>query len=476
MSNDPRLLLFGCLAALTAFSSVPAFASPARIEGSGISIEAENAWIEILISPAFQPHVEVSPEFSKEAFHISTHNDLTTIMVLRRPEQTEVGSLRVFLTPLQNLQFQGNNSDLVVVERQPGPDDPSVAAEPDRDDRESTRISPCVGLRTFILFGGTATLSGSTCLTLTATETQLSAEGTSGPLSIDVTGGETVVRNHRGSMELTGRKFSESVVVDQQGTLALAVEEGKVTIEGGSGPVKCTFKDLLADIIDRQGSIELTGSDSVLSLKTNSGDFNFEGTQDIVQISSCEGHLRAALVGGELNISHWSGRIDVQRSEDAALNIDDLDGDLAFLFANSTGVVRGVKGHTRGILSDSKLTFKDLKSIEITATASDTSIVNVPRIVLLDVVSGRLRYESAKIAGQPRISLSDGALAEVLLPQPCIVRGVGPGAVDMGSFDVSGCEIRLPGQPWGKKRRKTPPPIRFEVELRESCSAFVSGF
>ncbi len=378
------------------------------------------------------------------------------------------------LRTAQNLQIDGTDLDLTVT-------GPEILAEVEEGDGELDRTADgageCATPRLLNLVGGTAHVIGGGCTKIVATHAELTLEQTSQTLEIQTTGGRFRIHGHQGRIVLSGREHVGGIIVDHRGDLELVMEQGSMMVEGGAGAIHCQVEHFGLHVTEHRGSLEATGTVAVFRIDHSEMEtIRINGIRTVSQFSDGRGHIRATLEGGSLTVADWAGRIDLQSSEGTDHEIEALDGDFAFSIIEGNGAITGITGHTRGTLTSSDLRFSRLKSIEVAATSSETSVVDVPQLTQMNIIGGHLNYESSNVAGKPKIHLSSEATADIMIPQPCIVRCTGPGAKDSGNVSVSGCEIRAPNQPWGKRRRQAEPANHLEIEMQEFSEVFVSGY
>jgi hypothetical protein len=412
-------------------------------------------------------------EVSIESIGVSIRNN--TVRIDDGESQNSLDDLIFSFTlrTAQNLQIDGTDLDLTVTS-------PVVSAKVVGDDGEPDRtpggVGVCATPHLLNLVGGTARVIGGGCTKIVSTQAELSIEQTSQTLEIQATGGRFRIHDHQGRIILNGREHFGGIIVDHRGDLELVMEQGSMTVEGGAGSIHCQAEHYGLHVTGRHGSLEATGTVAVFRIDHSEMEtIRINGIRTLGQFSDGRGNIRATLEGGSLTVTDWTGRIDLQSSQGTTLEIDSVDGDFAFTATDTAGEVAGVTGHTRGNLTDSEVAFSQLKSIEITADASQTSVEEVPRITQMNIIGGHLRYESSRVAGKPKIHLSAEATADIVIPQPCVVRCTGPGT-DNGNVSVSGCEIRAPNQPWGGNRRQAEPANHLEIEMQEFSEVFVSGY
>ncbi len=459
--------------------------SPMAVQGFVLDLSPQKLTVELARcrvevsttaegNPALQVHRTDGSDVSIESIAVSVRNNI--VRVHDQEDQDSLADL-VFsfsLQPTQSFQIDGIDLDLTVT----GPEISADVVEGDGElDRTADGAGECATPRLLNLVGGTAHMVGGGCTKIISTEADLTLERTSRTLEIQATGGRFRIHDHYGRIALNGQQHAGGIIVDHRGNLELVMEQGSMMVEGGAGAIHCQAEHFGLQVTEHRGSLEATGTVAVFRIDNSEMEtIKINGIRTLGQFSDGRGHIRATLEGGSLTVTDWTGRVDLQSSGGTTLDFDSVGGDFAFTASDTAGEIAGVTGHTRGILTDSEMAFSQLKSIEITANASQTSVEEVPQIKQMNILGGHLNYESSEVTGKPKIHLSAEATADIVIPQPCIVRCTGPGAKDTGNVSVSGCEVRTPTQPWGKRHRQAEEPIQLEVEMQEFSEVFVSGF
>ena len=459
--------------------------SPMAVQGSILDLSPQKLTVELARcrvevsttaggNPTLHVHRTDGSDVSIESIAVTARNNI--VRVHDQEDQDSLADL-VFsfsLQPAQSLQIDGIDLDLTVT----GSDFSADVKDNDGEaDRTSGGAGVCATPHLLNLVGGTAHVIGGGCTKIVSTHAELTLEQTSQTLEIQATGGRFKIHDHQGEIVLNGREHFGGTIVDHRGDLELVMEQGSMLVEGGAGAIHCQAEHFGLHVTGRRGSLEATGTVAVFRVDHSEMEtIRITGTRTLGQFSDGRGHLRATLEGGSLTVTDWAGRIDLRSSQGTALDFDSVEGDFAFTASDTAGEIAGVTGHTRGILTDSEMAFSQLKSIEVTASASQTSIEEVPRITQMNILGGHLNYESSRVNGKPKIHLSAEATANIVIPQPCVVRCIGPGAEESGNVSVSGCEFRAPNQPWGKKRRHAEPANHLEIEMQEFSEVFVSGY
>lgn len=446
--------------------------TPIALSPNSLTIALDGCRVEISIADDHDPKMHVldmaGSEISIESIGISVRNNTVRLNGPTAPHSLNDLIFSFTLDPTQALQIDGTDLDLTLL----GPVPEDYTAQDPATDGTACRTPHLLNL-----VGGSARVFGGGCIKIVSAQTELNMAQTSQLLEIEATGGRFRIEGHRGTIDLNGRDYFSGTIIDHTGDLELVVEQGNMMVEGGAGAIHCGAEHHELHITERHGSLEATGTDAVFRIDHSTMEtVKINGTRTLSQFSDGQGHIRSTLEGGSLTVADWTGRIDLQSSEGTTLDVDSLDGDIAFSATATTGGITAVTGHTRGSLTNSDVAFSWLKSIEITADGSEVSVEEVHQITQMNIIGGHLRYGSSKIAGKPKIHLSAEATAEILIPQPCLIRCTGRGAEESGSVSVSGCEMRAPNQPWGKTRRHAQPANYLEIEMQEFSEVFVSGY
>lgn len=462
------------LAVVSAISS----ASTLSLGSNHVRIEMTHCRVEIAASSQQEPQVQIQFPDGSEAppdFLKISMREGRTLVQRRDISDTQSYLVMIFtLHPNQDLEIEGTDLDLTITDSQIDPDEDFADQTLDgtTDDQAGCTIA-----RLLNLTGGTAHVIGGGCTNIVSNQADLILEKSSQALDIQATGSHFNIRGHRGSIVFDGHDGSEGTIVQLDGPLKASMDDCQMTVEDSDGAISGQFDNSTLTLSDYRGSLEFPGSAaSVIVQNSQLTQIRLTGTQNSGWFFGGQGHIRATLDGGSLNIEDWTGRLDLQASQDTTIEVESLEGDFAFSVENTSGEVTGISGHTRGNLTNSDLRFSHLKSIEITAKNSDFSVIEVPQLSQVNVIGGHLIYESTRVLGKPKITLSERASADVVIPQPCIIRGTGPGAKDTVNISVSGCEFRTPDQPWGKRHRQAKPPIQFEINMDEDTEIVVSGY
>jgi hypothetical protein len=450
-----------------------------RLPSSTLSMSLTRCRVEVITQVDEDPSVRVErrdgSEVSIESTGLSLKNG-----VIRVKSDDEQKSLSDFifsftLLPAQNFEIDGTDLDLVIT-------GPEISQETEGD-LGGTRSIPgledgCATPRLLNLIGGTAHLIGGGCTKIVSANTDLSLEHMSQTLEIQAAGGRFTIREHRGKIILNGRDNAGGVIVDHEGDLELVMSEGQMLVDGGVGAIQCQSDHFGLHVTNHQGPLNATGTVASFRIDNSSVEnTRLTGDRTIASFSTGQGHIQTTLMGGSLTIDDWVGRVDLRSSEGTTLEIDGVDGDFALTCFDTTGELTGITGHTRGTLTNSRIEFSRSKSIQLMAEASQTTVTDIPVISQMIINDGFLKYESSVVGGRPKIALSGGAVADIVFPQPCVVRFSGPGAQSSGNTRVSGCEIRRPGQPWGTQRNKRAEKrIQLEVEMSEETAATVWSY
>ncbi|RLE28083.1 MAG: hypothetical protein DRJ65_00835 [Acidobacteria bacterium] len=476
MINIAKLSAAFALGLAVAPHSTMALSLPLR--PTDLTVHLEQCRVEISMNATQNPALRVlrtdGSEVPLESIGVSVSNNVVRVRDQEGQDSLNDLVFSFMLQPTQNFQIEGANLDLTVT----GPEtSDQVAKDDQKSDRGKSEGEGCVAPRLLNLVGGAAHVTGGGCTKIILTDADLTLDQTSQTLEIEATGGRFRIQNHQGNITLNAQEYASGVIVGNQGDLEVTMTQGQLTVEGGTGAIKGQSENSALVVSGHNGRFEGSGSDSELQiLNSLMALARLTGTRILSQFSGGQGNIRATLEGGSLSIDDWAGRIDLQSSRGTTVDIEAVEGDFAFSIVDGNGEVTDITGHTRGILADSDMEFSRLKSIEITASASQTSVKDVPQITQMNIVGGHLDFESSNVGGKPKIDLSAEATADIMIPQPCIVRCDGPGAKNLGNIRVSGCEFRAQGQPWGKKHRQAKPSLRLEVTMQEDTEVVVSGY
>ena len=128
----------------------------------------------------------------------------------------------------------------------------------------------------------------------------------------------------------------------------------------------------------------------------------------------------------------------------------------------------GVSGLLKADVRSGSLQVDRVRNLVLTGHRSDVVVSRVERLSRLEMSDGTLSLDLAAIRHNPTLQLAGHCRAEVGISQPCVVVPEGPPALIDYSVDVSGCELRVPGQPLRPSRSRLilrqPPSDRADGE------------
>lgn len=308
---------------------------------------------------------------------------------------------------------------------------------------------------------------------------QISLQNTTGNHVVSTTDGTIHIDTHRGNIELRTSNVTVSIA-NLKGTVAAELSRGSLGLVASNGQVNCNGETISFNASHHQGSITASGSNNdIVIFDSTTSSLRLTGNSNRITINRGSGNGNAVLDGGSLDLESWTGRFTLQARAGADFNLCGIEGDaMAKLSDGAVGRLDRVTGHTRIQIQDADLELFELKSVELTATASFVTSNEVPELIRCEITDGEFRYSSSTIRGNPEIRLQQAAEAFFEIPTPCRIHLQGPGKKNSG-HTVRGCDVRLgnsPAQQLKKTRWQNRRPTNLAFFVSADAKLSVDGF
>jgi hypothetical protein len=319
-------------------------------------------------------------------------------------------------------------------------------------------------------------------LDITGEDTVLFASGGSGAWTLDLSGGNAELVDHQGSTQLTGRQ-AEVVLEAIDGILSLDATDTEVLVRGGHARLDAFARGGSVECEETAGPLTVKGVSAAVTIRRVTAPAVAVSGEDLyVTLDDGAGRAIVTMTRGNLEAVDWSTRLDLTVRDGASAGVRDLDGDLAFSALSGASLeITGVTGHVRGRAFDATLRASSLKSIDLQARGADVRVENTLNLTAMSLTDTTSYLNLSELRGERSISLDGRSSATIELGSPCQVRVRGPGAARSSRISVSGCDSVRPGQPWMRTQIKrqgfdTPDPIRLSVELGAEADVVVTGY
>ncbi len=192
------------------------------------------------------------------------------------------------------------------------------------------------------------------------------------------------------------------------------------------------------------------------------------------------GPVTVRLDGGRFQARSMGGSIDVTATNRADVELADLArGAVLKLSEAATARLTSVAEGLEAEVNDAQLRADEIGRLALTGARSEIYASGIERVAKLEMSDSELELDLRRIARNVSLGLRGTGRTRIRLPTPCRVRIDGPRALASDRIDVTGCELRLPGQPvssakgrliYGDRR-----PVTLTVTLDESVELEVEG-
>ncbi len=452
------------LIAFLANSPLAAQSLELPLDAPSVVIELSNADVEVLADPTAKPVLRAAAAEDEPAPEVLL--DWVAeggILTIRRPAgETLRLKVEIVVGAEQRLRLSGR--DLSVVAREAQYE--GVTAPPGfRFDLESSELD----------------LEGGRGVVLEARESSVFLSGTRGQLTVTLDSGSAQIRGHRGSLKLEAAG-TEVALIDCEGKVEPRLHGGSLDVRQGTGQLTAKADDAVLLFEGWRGQLTLTGTGTTVDARdaAEPGPWKVEGEDLQVTLERIAGPVTANFNGGRLEAREMGGILTVVASNRADVELTGLAQTANLKLTDAaTAEVTDVSGDLVAEIEDSQLRADGIARLKLTGTRSQIQASGVMKLLRLQVSDSELDLDLATLAQHTSWKLSGTGRAAVRLPTPCRVKIDGPRDLLGDQIEVSGCELRVPGQPAQSKKewfiygdRK---PVILTVNLGEDFELEVEG-
>ena len=448
--------------ALTILAS-PYAAAEHALDAHEVVIDLYNADVDIYLDPTASPVLLATTEGDepKPAFLERSEGD--GVLELRRPagEDTRI-KVDVVAGAEQKVSLSGVGLRAVAREtEQPGVTAPlGLQIDVDRSEVD---------------------MEGGRDAVIEARESSLWLARTRGVLSLTLHSGSAEVRGHEGHIQLESTD-AELTLIDPQGRLQPALTGGSLDVRGGSGNIAVTAEDATLLFDGWRGPLTLTGNNSSLDATgmDAASPWNLRGQDLRLALDRFAGPVTAELTGGDLRATTMARAMNVTATYGAVVELDDLS-DVVILKLSDQASARltEVAKKLTAQVDDARLVVDGSGRLLLTGSGAEVEASRVERLVKLQMSDSQLFLDLTEVTQLSAVSLQGTGRAEMTLPMPCRVRIEGSQGLVSERIDVTGCELRIPGQPDSSSHSRLiygdQQPIVLTVSLSEDVELDIEG-
>lgn len=408
---------------------------PGRIslDGSAISLELDNAAIEITVDatadPVFEAGLYDGPE---AAVALDVVRDGGVIRVARPVSATGTTAVWIHLTvaPSAGLTIVGERLNLTV-----------AAAPLDRPMSLSINASD-----------SQIALVGVSGAELDVRRTVVELVRTQGRIDVDVDGATVRSDGHSGPLILEGEN-AEAKIDRHIGQLSVDLVRGDVFIADGEVTLNARLEGGLLQLTTWNGSATLGGREASFDVSRGARGSSLEvaGEELVVAVSQHEGDIDARLVGGSFRGSALIGKVRVVGSSQAEIDVEGLEKVLRLeLTDGASAQVSRIDGKVDVSMENAWIRAEDVKIFGVTAKGSEVEVDQVRRLATVSATDSRLDLDLVQVENHPSVLLYGRSRARVRLAAPCQVRALGENIEADRQVKVAGCSLHIPGvTPYG---------------------------
>lgn len=440
------------------------------LDAAAVTLELGNAELAIVVDPAAEPVLRArrmtDDGSGGERLEARRENGALT---LRRPTDGGKSRLRIDVVVGPGHQLEVRGADLALtIEDQEDSKDPAAGAR-----HAVFRLA---------LQGSQADLSGLRDADVTAAASSLWLDGTRGSLTLKLDAGSAQVRGHLGKLRLEAAD-ARVALIDFRGNVAPDLHGGSLEVKDGDGFCAGKVDEGVVLFENWRGRVAITGSRTTLEARSPDrlqSEWKLDGSDLGVTLEQLDGTVDLGLRGGTFSGADLHGKLVVKGGRGAQVELTELDGNAELALAGGASArIAGVSGLLKADVRDGSLQADRVRNLALDGARSEIVVGQVERVSRLEVSDGKLSLDLAAIRQNPTLQLAGEARAEVWLPQPCVVHPEGPPALIDSSVEVSGCELRIPGQPLRPSRSRLiygdRRPLVLTVKMSEDVTLEVTG-
>lgn len=406
------------------------------LDAAAVVIELYDADVEVYSDPTARPILVAAPAGEETAEASLQREEGDGTLALRRPAGEDFRiKVEVVVGAEQELYLLGRELAVVTREsRRPG-----VTAPPGlRLSIESSKLN----------------MEGGQDAVVDARESSVWLTGTRGLTSLTLESGSAELRAHQGDLQLEAIG-AEVTLIDPQGKLEPILHGGSLDLRSGTGSFTGTATGAVVLSDGWHGRFVLEADGSTVEARGSDGPdrWRIEGEDLQVNLEELAGPVYVRLDGGRLEAGSMGGVMTVTATSSADVELTDLvQGAILELSAGATARLSGIARNLEAEVNDATLRAENVERLGLTGARSEVWAAGIERLTRLELSDPELDLDLAAIAHDPTLKLSGTGRAAVRLAAPCRVRIEGREALDGGRIEVTGCELRIPGQPLSSSR------------------------
>ena len=475
------------LASLPATLSAENFELPIRLllDTGAMAIELSNADVRVSFEQVEEPYVSVSAKPTQDEvpglLAVSEHGP--TLMLERAPveERAARWDLELVLVPGQPLRIAG--AELNVSARSaesPSARRAEILLLKEESKEEGEKGGAPQSSLELQLERSQADLRGLEGIILQTSRTSLWLADTGGSLSLDLSGGSVESADHHGTVQLS-LDAADATFTNLVGNLSSEGEGGSLTLQGGSGSLNATLAGGGLAVSERRGRMEVETERSAIEIRSipSRTPLGIKAYESEIEIEGVPGPLTANLDAGILTATDLGGQVTLSGEGGAAFEVSGAPRQVGLDLAEGCEATISDIGHLTAELTESTLRLERAKQVKLSGSIAEVFVQEIEHLAPLRMSDSVLELDLKGIANRPTLELTGTGSARVTLSLPCVVRKA---AVDSGfdaNLQVTGCEIRNPGQrivaARGRLLYGTNQPVMLVVAAGEGFEVEVEG-